>query len=82
MSRRMIYQVYVGETSALYDRCTASVAAYSDRYDITHIVQREPILRIRPDMTRTLRSREAVYRLGYLPIFEKENAFAYLDQYD
>ena len=82
MSRRMIYQVYVGQTSALYDRCIASVAAYCNRYDITHIIQREPILRICPDMTRTLRSREAVYRLGYLPIFEKENAFAYLDQYD
>ena len=82
MSRRMIYQVYVGQTSALYDRCVASVEAYCDRYSITHIIQREPILRIRPDMTRTARSHEAVERLGYLPIFEKENAFAYLDQYD
>jgi alpha-N-acetylglucosamine transferase len=82
MSRRMIYQVYVGQSSALYDRCVASVASYCDRHHITHIVQREPVLRIRPDMTRTLRSHEAVERLGYLPIFEKENAFAYLDQYD
>ena len=82
MTRRMVYQVYVGQPSALYDRCVASVDEYCRRHGIQHIVQREPILKIRPDMDRTQRSREAVERLGYLPIFEKENAFAYIDQFD
>ena len=49
---------------------------------MTHIVQREPILKIRPDMSRTGRSKEAVERLGYMPIYEKENAFTYLNQYE
>ena len=78
----MIYQVYVGRPSALYDHCVSTVADYCRRHGITHIVQREPILKICPDMARSGRSAEAVSRLGYLPIFEKENAFAYLDQYD
>lgn len=82
MSSKLIYQVYVGHPSKLYDTCIASVAAYCRRHGITHMVQREPILKICPDPARTHRSREAVSRLGYLPIFEKENAFAYLDQYD
>ena len=82
MKKRMIYQVYVGQPSALYDRCVSTVAAYCKKYQIDHVVQREPILKIQPDMIRTGRSHEAVARLGYLPIFEKENALAYLDQYD
>lgn len=82
MTSRMIYQVYVGRPSALYDTCVASVARYCQRYGITHMVQRDPILKICPNPQRTGRSQEAVSRLGYLPIFEKENAFAYVDQYD
>ena len=41
-----------------------------------------PILKIRPDMAVTGRSKEAVERLGYMPIYEKENAFTYLNQYE
>ena len=82
MTKRMIYQVYVGKPSVLYDACVQSVAVYCAKHGIDHVIQREPILKICPNMNRTERSREAVSRLGYLPIFEKENAFAYLDQYD
>jgi hypothetical protein len=82
MTKRMIYQVYVGKPSVLYDTCVASVARYCDRHDITHIIQREPVLRICPNPQRSGRSTEAIARLGYLPIFEKENAFAYVEQYD
>ena len=32
-------------------------------------------------MSRTGRSKEAVERLGYLPIYEKENAFNYLEKF-
>ena len=79
---RMIYQVAVGSQSKLYLHCIESVKKYCDKYNITHIVQTEPILRIRPDETRSGRSKEAVERLGYMPIYEKENAFEYFDRYD
>ena len=78
---RMIYQVAVGKQSNLYEHCIKSVANYCKKYNLKHIVQTEPILKVRPDLNRTGRSKEAVERLGYLPIFEKENAFYYLDQY-
>ena len=75
----LIYQVAVGPQNPLYEFCIASVAQYCQRYNITHIVQREPILKIRPDNSH--RSSQAVERLGYLPIYEKENAFDLFDQY-
>ena len=78
---RMIYQVAVGKQSNLYEHCIKSVANYCKKYNLKHIVQTEPILKIRPDINRTGRSKEAVERLGYLPIFEKENAFYYLEQF-
>ena len=37
---------------------------------------------ITPDVFQTNRSKEATARLGYLPIYEKENAFTYLRTYD
>ena len=72
--KRLIYQVYVGQPSNLYDACIGSVSNYCKKYNIDHIVQKNSILRIQPDLSRTGRSKEAVSRLGYLPIFEKENA--------
>ena len=76
---RLIYQVAVGAPNPLYETCIASVADYCQRHSIEHMVQREPILKIRPDNSH--RSSQAVERLGYLPIFEKENAFDLFDQY-
>lgn len=78
----LIYQVYLGNRLNLYDFCTESVAKYCKKHGIDHIVQREPILKIVPDIKVTNRSQQSYGRLGYLPIYEKENAFAYLDQYD
>ena len=80
--RRMVYQVAVGKQSTLYEHCIQSVANYCNKYSMTHIVQREPILKIRPDMARTGRSKEAVERLGYMPIYEKENAFTHLGEFE
>lgn len=80
--KRLIYQVYVGSKTNLYDICVNSVENYCAKYDICHIVQREPILKIVPNMERSGRSMESVNKLGYLPIFEKENAFSYLEDYD
>ena len=81
--KKLIYQVYVGKKSKLYDHCTASVAAYCKEHDIDHIVQRAPILFIKPDVFMTNRSKESYEKHGgYLPIYEKENAFTYLKTYD
>ncbi|KKM95451.1 hypothetical protein LCGC14_1188230, partial [marine sediment metagenome] len=54
--------------------------AYCEKYGIDHIVQTEPILKIRP--INSHRSVPAVERYGYLPVFEKENAFALLGEFD
>ena len=77
--RRLIYQVAVGEVPAFYRDCIASVAKYCARRGIDHIVQTEPKLRIAPiDSKRSVNA----LRLGYLPIYEKENAFSHLDRYE
>jgi hypothetical protein len=76
--RRLIYQVAVGEVPAFYGICIESVARYCNRHHIDHIVQTEPLLRIAPLASK--RSENAL-RLGYLPIYEKENAFAWFDRY-
>jgi hypothetical protein len=75
----LIYQVKVGETPAFYDTCIASVARYCEKYQLEHVVQSEPILKIRP--VKSARSANAL-RLGYLPIYEKSVAFSYLDRYE
>lgn len=51
------------------------MADYCARYDIQHVVQREPRLRIRP---RDNHRSDGALKLGYLPIFEKENALSLL----
>lgn len=77
----MIFQVKVGPSPpAFYDTCIASVNTYCNKYGIDHKVLKEPKLKIRP--LRSQRSVNAVERLGYLPIYEKEVAFNYLDDYD
>lgn len=81
--KTLIYQVAVGRPSALYSHCIQSVKQYCDKHQIDHIVQTKPILRIKPDVFSTNRSRESYEKHGgYLPIYEKENAFDYLDEYD
>lgn len=81
--KRLIYQVYVGKRSRLYDHCTESVAEYCKENHIDHIIQRTPVLRIKPDIFATNRSKESYEKHGgFLPIYEKENAFAYFKDYD
>lgn len=81
--KRIIYQVAVGPRSKLYEHCIASVASYCKEHDIEHVVQRQPILRIKPDVFATGRSKESYEKHGgFLPIFEKENAFPYLNTHD
>lgn len=83
--KRLIYQVCLGESrsSKLYSFCMNSVEHYCQRHGIDHIVQRTPKLRISPDPFMSNRSKEASAKHGgFLPIYEKENAFDYLDDYD
>jgi hypothetical protein len=80
--KRLIYQVYVGKKSKLYDHCTASVRDYCKRHSIDYVLQTTPILFIRPDPFLSNRSAECQSRPLPLPIFEKENAFTYLKSYD
>ena len=82
--KRLIYQVAVGPQSKLYEHCIQSAADYAEKVGADHIVQRQPILRIAPDVFRTDREGKCGgwKKLGYLPIFEKENAFDHFDKYD
>ncbi|MAD25851.1 MAG: hypothetical protein CMO44_16950 [Verrucomicrobiales bacterium] len=75
--------MYVGKRSHLYDWCTATVKEYAERIGADYICQRQPLLRIKPDIFATNRSKESYEKHGgYLPIYEKENAFGYFDKYD
>jgi hypothetical protein len=81
--KRLIYQVYTGKRSKLYDLCTASVKQYAKTVGADYIRQDTPILMIKPDIFLTNRSKESYEKYGgFLPIYEKENAFAYLREYD
>lgn len=83
--KRLIYQVRVGESkkSKLYDACIDSVDAYCKTHSIEHYVQTTPKLRIGPDPFLSNRSQASHQKHGgYLPIYEKENAFDLLDDYD
>ena len=79
--KRLIYQVSVGKTSKLYKHCINSVSEYCDKHDIEHYVLTKPKLRINPNPFTSNRS-DGASRLGYLPIYEKENAFDLLPKYD
>ncbi len=78
--KRLIYQVSVGDPPPFYKTCTDSVYEYCGRYGIDHIIQTVPVIKLRP--VNSHRSEMAVERFGYLPHFEKANAFLFLDEYD
>lgn len=83
--KRLIYQVCLGESgnSKLYKHCIESVAHYCAKNDIEHYVQRHPKLKIKPDPFFSNRSTDSWQKHGgYLPIYEKENAFDLLGEYD
>ena len=76
--KRLIYQVALGAASQskLYKKCIESAADYCEKYGIDHHVQTQPILRIKPDVFETNRSTDSYEKHGgFLPIYEKENAF-------
>ena len=76
--KRLIYQVCLGQAqnSKLYQKCIESVTEYCKVHGVDHFVQREAHLRIKPDIFATNRSKESYEKHGgFLPIYEKENAF-------
>lgn len=81
--KKLIYQVCVGKQSNLYNHCTKSVEDYAKRIGADYYRQTQPLLMIKPDIFNTNRSKESYEKYGgYLPIYEKENAFAHFDTYD
>jgi len=82
--KRLIYQVYIGKRSNLYDFCTESVRQYANDIGADYICQSRPILRITPDPFNTDRTGKTGgwKKLGYMPIFEKENIFNHFPHYD
>lgn len=74
----LIYQVAVEGAQDKFAPCIESVISYADRIGARHICQTEPRLRIAP--VKSARSANAL-RFGYLPIYEKENAFSFLHEY-
>ncbi len=77
--KTLIFQVAVGEVPNFYNICTQSVKRYAERINSDYKILTEPELKIKPFNSQ--RSTNAL-RLGFLPIFEKEFAFNYLDDYD
>lgn len=75
----LIFQACVGKTPDFYEHCLQSVNRYAERHQCAHIVQRNAILRIAPLDSK--RSENALLG-GFLPIYEKEQAFLHLGAYD
>ena len=83
--KRLVYQVCLGKAknSKLYKHCINSVAEYCKKYGFTHMVQTTPIVNIRPDPFQSNRSEDSWKKHGgFLPIYEKENAFSFMNEFD
>lgn len=83
--KRLIFQVCLGNqaNSKLYKHCIDSVRYYAQLHGFDHYVAQTPKLKIKPDVFTTNRSKESYEKHGgYLPIYEKEQAFDLLDEYD
>lgn len=82
--KKLIYQVAIGPQTNLYDYCTNSAEEYAKRIGADYIKQTQPILRIAPNPFMNEREGKTGgwKKLGYMPIFEKENVFNYFGRYD
>ena len=80
----LIYQVYLGEEKKLYNHCTESVKRYAETIGADYKILTSPKLRITPNIFRTDRRDKTGgwKKLGYMPIFEKENVFEYFKDYE
>ena len=82
--KMLIYQVYLGEEKKLYNHCTESVKRYAETIGADYKILTSPKLRITPNIFRTDRRDKTGgwKKLGYMPIFEKENVFEYFKDYE
>ena len=82
--KNLIYQVYLGGKTHLYNHCTNSVKEYAKQIGADYKILTIPKLRIKPDPFRTGRKGKCGgwEKHGYMPIFEKENIFEYFKEYD
>jgi hypothetical protein len=81
--KTLVYQVAVGKPSKLYKHCVESVKQYCEKHGFDHHVQTTPKMMIRPDPFFSNRSTESYMKYGgYLPVYEKENAFDMMVGYD
>jgi hypothetical protein len=81
--KTLIYQVYVGKRSAVHDLCVNSVKDYSECIGSDYICQTQPLLRIKPNPFTSNRSENSWKQHGgFLPIYEKENVFNHIYDYD
>ena len=82
--KMLIYQVYLGEEKKLYNHCTESVKRYAETIGADYKILTSPKLRITPNIFRTDRRDKTGgwKKLGYMPIFEKENVFDYFKDYE
>lgn len=83
--KQLIFQVNipVRGKSNLYEFCNWSAVNYCSRYGIDYKILTEAQLKILPDMNRTKRNKNGLMKeAGCLPIFEKEWAFTFLNDYD
>ena len=86
----LIYQVSIlGRNNTKYEHCLNSVKKYCKKYNIDHIIQTSPILKIVPQNKNATRFRTQpnhiklpIHTYGYLVAYEKGNAFSYFDEYD
>ena len=81
--KKLIFQVAVGQISKLYDFCVKSVEDYAKEVGADYILLREPKLKIKPNPATSNRSKASWQKYGgYLPIYEKENIFEHINNYD
>jgi hypothetical protein len=89
--KNLVYQVNIIQNEDTYADCIKSVADYCQKYQIEHRIQTEPILKIKPKTDHRNRKffetgdssfRFHTLKTEHLLIYEKENAFDLLDQYD
>jgi hypothetical protein len=81
--KKLIFQTYIGKKLRLYDHCTSTVRKYAERIGADYLCQTVPTLKIKPDIFATNRHPNAWEKHGgFMPIFEKENVFDHLKDYD
>ena len=65
--KRAIFQVAVGPQSKLYKHCIQSVNDYAVSIGADHLIQKQPLLWVKPDPFTGQRSKESYEKYGGFP---------------